>query len=688
MSDRAEWIWHNGDYEIMQLNKCLTSRYEREVFVPPFWKMDDYYKNVKFTKEFEILEEQKVFITATGKFNIIVDVIGKEKNEYVRNFNGYINLTPNKYKITVSVYNDYGLPSVFIDSKTLKSNNTFLSTCNDFNHKPVGCDGLYNKKKPPAEFEFTYKEINYDILEHSKTSILIDCKKEMMGIVSLKGSIGSGNIKIIYGESLEEATDEIGAELTDILDYPKEKATKISKAFRYINIIAQDSITLGEPVVKCEYLPQKRSAKFVSSNKLLNDIYECSLYTLQLNTREFFLDGIKRDRWVWGGDAYQSFLMNYYSFFDLKTTRRTITALAGKKPVATYINHIMEYSFYWIIGLYDYYMFTKDVSYIKRVFPIAQEFVDMTFNRKAENGLIQGKDGDWIFVDWANLDNRGQVSPEQIIFLKTLKTMIELSDILGKESKVYQEEHDKLKQNVFDKLWDKDNNVFYYSLVDNKENKDIKKHPHIFALLFDILTKEQQQAVIKNVLINDNIEKITTPYMRFYELSALCKCGFTDYVLDEILSYWGGMLAEGATSFWEVYDKNEIGTDKYAMYNRPYGKSLCHAWGASPLYLIGKYYVGLEPSSAGYTTFNLKPVLSNLEWFDAEMPLNNGSVKVEFSLNKVKVLASGANGKLFIDKKLYTTTQKCDLEDEHNYIFDIKDGEKFSAEISKRGTND
>lgn len=39
MSKKAEWIWNRGDYAIRLLNESLTSRYEREVFVPPFWHM-------------------------------------------------------------------------------------------------------------------------------------------------------------------------------------------------------------------------------------------------------------------------------------------------------------------------------------------------------------------------------------------------------------------------------------------------------------------------------------------------------------------------------------------------------------------------------------------------------------------------------------------------------------------------
>lgn len=39
------------------------------------------------------------------------------------------------------------------------------------------------------------------------------------------------------------------------------------------------------------------------------------------------------------------------------------------------------------------------------------------------------------------------------------------------------------------------------------------------------------------------------------------------------------------------------------MYGRKFGKSLCHAWGASPIYLLGKYYLGIKPTSAGYATY-------------------------------------------------------------------------------------
>jgi hypothetical protein len=60
-----------------------------------------------------------------------------------------------------------------------------------------------------------------------------------------------------------------------------------------------------------------------------------------------------------------------------------------------------------------------------------------------------------------------------------------------------------------------------------------------------------------------------------------------NYVLKEMKDYWGGMLKLGATSFWEEYNPQKKGAEHYAMYGREFGKSLCHAWGASPIYLLG-----------------------------------------------------------------------------------------------------
>ena len=118
-----------------------------------------------------------------------------------------------------------------------------------------------------------------------------------------------------------------------------------------------------------EFAPLDYRGAFRCNDEEINRIWEVAAYTLHLTTREVFLDGIKRDRWVWSGDAIQSYLMNYYLFFDSNTVTRTINLLRGKDPVTSHINTIMDYTFYWFMSIYDYYLYTGDLHFIKQIYP-------------------------------------------------------------------------------------------------------------------------------------------------------------------------------------------------------------------------------------------------------------------------------------------------------------------------------
>jgi hypothetical protein len=117
----------------------------------------------------------------------------------------------------------------------------------------------------------------------------------------------------------------------------------------------------------------------------------------------------------------------------------------------------------------------------------------------------------------------------------------------------------------------------------------------------------------------------------------LCEIGEQTYVREEMLAYWGGMLKLGATSFWEEYDPNATGAEHYRMYGRPYGKSLCHAWGASPIYLLGKYYLGVRPTAPGYAAYVVEPSLGGLDWLEGSVPTPRGSVNVYADGSTIRV---------------------------------------------------
>ena len=169
-----------------------------------------------------------------------------------------------------------------------------------------------------------------------------------------------------------------------------------SKAFRYVYIETTGSVSVGDVSLDYEYAPYDEAlcGHFRCNDEEINHIWEIAAYTLELTTREFFTDGIKRDRWTWSGDAIQSYLMNYYLHFDTECAKRTIRQLRGKDPVTAHINTIMDYSFYWIKSIHDYYLYTGDLDFLREIYPRMRTMMDYCIGRTNSEGMAEGQADD------------------------------------------------------------------------------------------------------------------------------------------------------------------------------------------------------------------------------------------------------------------------------------------------------
>ena len=85
-----------------------------------------------------------------------------------------------------------------------------------------------------------------------------------------------------------------------------------------------------------------------------------------------------------------------------------------------------------------------------------------------------------------------------------------------------------------------------------------------------------------------------------------------------------------------------------ALYGRPYGKSLCHAWGASPIYLLGKYYLGVKPTKPGYEEYSVTPCLGGLKWMEGTVPTPYGNIHIYMDKKEIRIKSDGGKGVLNI----------------------------------------
>lgn len=667
-SNVATWIWYPGDYDIWLGNEMSNRRTERGAFFPPFWKMDSHYVLVEFSKKIKLSEPEEINIFVEGQYNIKLNgklLFGTPKK---------LTLPAGEHALNIKVHNQKNVPAIYVSGKTVFSDSSWLVTFEDkewidesgkasdlsaTTYLNAACWNFNAPEMRPSEFKLSQTPMEAVASVDKNKGVLVDFGKETFGFVKFHNLSGKGTVNIYYGESEEEALSTEYCETLDRFEIDNLTAQDFtlpqSKAYRYIYIEKDDNIKFDKVSMMYEFLPVEYRGNFRCNDEEINRIWEVSAYTMHLTSREFFIDGIKRDRWVWSGDAIQSYLMNYYLFFDSYSVKRTINLLRGKDPVTSHINTIMDYTFYWFLSIYDYYLYTGDTQYIKEIYPKMVSLMDFVLGRTNANGMVEGLAGDWVFVDWADgfLDKQGELSFEQILFTKSLQTMALCADITGNQTE--KAKYENLSKTLLGKLeaqfWNNDKKAFVHNIKDGQQSESVTRYANMFAVLFDYVDENKKQEIKNSVLLNDNILKITTPYMRFYELEALCALGEFASVTKEIKDYWGGMLKLGATSFWEKYNPEDSGTEHLTMYGRPFGKSLCHAWGASPIYLLGKYYLGITPVKPGYEEFAVSPELGGFEWMQGSVPTPDGDILLYMDKKEIKVNAGKGRGWITFSSK-------------------------------------
>ena len=328
----SRWLWYPGDMEIYHCMKQNFSREERGFDWPAYWHMDDWNKSVLFTKTVELPEKTSFTPYANGVGYL-------EVNGVKHPFGREITCGPGKVALSSLVGNMNGLPALYVEGDVICSDTTWhvtnypTSPETQSGGEPIspGWSPLYVERAISPD-DIPYQEtVCAPVAEQEASSaqgnqgVLFDFGRLINGTVKLELPQGKA-VTLCYGESDWEALDE------QWCYYKEENATPQTtprrRAFRYLFIpgVMVEEVKL---FAVHTYVDIPVKAEFHCDAPLLNRIFEVSVETFRQCSGLFFLDGVKRDRWVWSGDAYQSYVVNPYIFFDPEINKRTLLGLRG-----------------------------------------------------------------------------------------------------------------------------------------------------------------------------------------------------------------------------------------------------------------------------------------------------------------------------------------------------------------------
>lgn len=197
----SKWIWYYGDFEIYHSLKVQTRREEYDYYFPPFWKLDDCWHNVNFTKEVELESPAEMTVYAHGNGHVEID---GRLNSY--KIGKAITVPAGKHKIIVQVANVYGLPCIYSDSDAILTDESWKVSCYGEELVNAGCNDYYTDKNDnPQEFKFCYEEIIPVSKKKTDNGMLYDFGRETFAKLCFDRQ--DGKIDIFYGESEAEALD-------------------------------------------------------------------------------------------------------------------------------------------------------------------------------------------------------------------------------------------------------------------------------------------------------------------------------------------------------------------------------------------------------------------------------------------------------------------------------------------------
>ena len=494
-----------------------------------------------------------------------------------------------------------------------------------------------------GEGEFTVDLPAPQVEDTQAPQILLDFGRDANGRLHfVSDSDLPAVVTVQYGESEDEALKQPYLGVNAVYIPAHGSAYGPKSAFRYALLrFVQGGRGLRFQSINLDliYYPVKYQGFFESSDPKLNLMWTIGAYTAHLCMQDDIWDAPKRDRGRWMGDLDVSGRTINDVFADHFLMEDTLDRLIGPAPVRQHVNGIAGYSAFWITGEAEYYRHFGNKQQLMSFHDRLVQLMHYMEKELDERNLYVNHTGSWPFVDWSpelNGDTPEARFGTQLEFIAAFDQGVYLLKEMGDTANAEQftRELDALKSAARQYLLDKQTNAY-----------SSRWQLNAMAVLSGLVPASQYSDIWNASLSSVGKIKynafIITPYYNYYVISAMAKMGHRQEALNWIRQYWGGMVDEGATSFWEGYDpawyKNDAHGSLQADNMSGYRVSLAHGWSSGVTPWLMEEVLGIHATGPGFSSVDIRPDLIDLDWAKGGEPTPHGMLNVS-----VKKKGSGA----------------------------------------------
>ena len=334
-----------------------------------------------------------------------------------------------------------------------------------------------------------------------------------------------------------------------------------------------------------------QTGSFSSSDASLDQLWQESLNTVAICMRDTFMDCPDRERGPYMGDASNQIdaLLYAYGEGSFEMIRKAIlscvawttssNAIPSRAP-STKPQEIPNQSLIFMSSAYHYWLASGDRETMTAYYRAFINYLKLF--ETDENGFVLYRDGSWQWNDWGS-----KIDTEMLqagIYTYALKLTRQLAADLGiTEDDAFLTERMTAMQNGWREHYTQEDGFRSAGskYVDDRANA---------MLVLSGLAGEEDYSQITEVLANTYE---ASPFCEKYVLEALCLMDREDLALQRILARYAPMLTDEYDTLWEKFTEDR-GT-------------VNHGWTAAPLYILSKYVAGVQPTAAGFESYQIVP---------------------------------------------------------------------------------
>lgn len=415
--------------------------------------------------------------------------------------------------------------------------------------------------------------------------------------------------------------------------------------FRYALVSSEQNVKV---VAEGIYYPATQVGTFESNDARVNKIFETAVYTAHLSMQDSILDGIKRDRGRWIGDDEVINRVALDVYGNVPQIREGLEDAIGPAPVTEAVNGLPGYSAWWVVAEWEYVVRTGDLEQLRGVTARMLQLLEVMRKDLDERNVYAGKGKP--FVDWSKGFSTDTPEARKGVHFEYLYAF-------HKAEELFAMMHDDANCGRYKALAEAMTQAATTNLADQDGMFGDRWQTNAMACLADAVwpLKTPPSGPLWPIFGKANAERrpydVITPYYGSYLLKAMSEVGHESDALAWMKSYWGGMLDNGATSFWEAWDPAWAGSDPHAKLEADdkvgYNASLSHGWSSGPAAWLLEDVLGIRATEPGYKKVSIEPTLAGLEWVKGSIATPLGLVRVEAGGKKISVeLPAGMSGEL------------------------------------------